>query len=160
MKKAKILALALCVLMLGTVVLSSCAKEKAAVHCTVSVVVEGETLFGPYEVTSEYPVDESAPTILKVAQDAFTANEVPSAATDDGRRLSSVTLDGTEYTAGNGEEGIYSWITTINGSEPSQGMAGDITANEGDVIVFTLNIQPYDDQTPTPDDYAEDETGN
>lgn len=147
MKKNRILALVLAVVMLGMVMVSCSKAEKVTVKGTVSLVIDGETKFGPYEVTCEGTVEE-VPTVLQAVNEALVLNEI--ASENDGMGLTSVTLDGTTYAKGNDETNIYSWYYTVNGAEPKAGRAGNNALVEGDEIVYIFHTEPInpDDLTP------------
>ncbi len=148
MKKMRVAALILSAVILGAAMVSCGNKaEKVSVKSTISVVVDGETKFGPVEVVSEGTA-EAVPTVLQAAQEAFIANEVPYEVTD--TSLKSVTLDGTVYAGGSDAVNIYTWLYTINGEEPEAGRASTIAVNEGDDIVFNYDVRPINPEDITP----------
>lgn len=147
MKKNRIMALVLAVVMLSMVMVSCNKAEKVSVKATVSLVVDGETKFGPFEVTSEGTVD-AAPTVLQAVNEALILNEI--ASENDGMGLTSVTLDGTVYAKGSDDVNIYSWYYTVNGAEPKAGRAGNNALVEGDEIVYIFEVRPIDPEDITP----------
>ena len=129
MKKFKLVALVLAVLMM-TACFVGCEKtEKVALNVTVTVIAEDDVLFGPVTIPMERPVDDM-PTILEAVQEAFILNEV--AYENDDMAILSISgladkVEG-DYT--------YWWEYTVNGEAPTSGRAGTITVADGDIIVY------------------------
>ena len=130
MKKFKLVALVLAVVMLTACFVGCEKKEKVIVNVTVSVIANDEVMFGPVAVTLEGDA-ENPPTILQCVQEAFILNDVPHE--NDEMAITSIN------NLADKEEGEYTywWDYTINGAAPASGRAGTIAAQEGDVIVYT-----------------------
>lgn len=150
MNKIRIIALAMAITMLA-LCMASCGGEKVSVNCSISVVVDGEEVFGPYSLTVQGPV-ENPPTVLQAAQEAFTVCEVPYEVDEDGLSLISVTIDGTVYAKTNDEENIYNWIYSADGVEPDSGRAGTNPVLEGQAITFVYNVTAMNPQEFSSDD--------
>ena len=133
MKKIKIFALVLAMAML-TLAAVSCggSVEKVTVNCTVSVSVDGETKFGPFDLPVTGDV-ENPPTVLQAVTEALQFNEV-NIEVDANSRISNITLDGTDYKSYADDTNIYGWIYLANGIEPETGTMAANLVNEGDVI--------------------------
>ena len=130
MKKLyKILAFALTILMLSACVIGCQPKTKQKVNVTVSVVVEGETILGPYMVELESDVD-NPPTILQAVREACILNDITEEADD--MAISTI----GEYSAKVEGEYTYFWEFTVNGVIPA-GRAGAVAVNANDEIVYT-----------------------
>ena len=106
MNKIRIIALVMAVAMLAMCMVS-CGGEKVSVNCNISVVIDGEEVFGPYNLTVQGPA-ENPPTVLQAAREAFTVCEVPFEVDEAGLSLTSITIDGTEYAKKSDETNIYS----------------------------------------------------
>ena len=126
---------------------------KVDIKGTISLSIDGEIVFGPYEVTCQGTVDEEGnpvetPTVLQAVNEALIMNEI--ASENDGMGITSVTIDGTTYANGNDEVNIYRWFYTVNGAEPKAGRAGNNALVDGDDIVYTFHTEPInpDDLTP------------
>ena len=154
MKKIRIAALVLAVVMLGMTMVACGSKgTKVDIKGTISLSIDGEIVFGPYEVTCQGTVDEEGnpvetPTVLQAVNEALIMNEI--ASENDGMGITSVTIDGTTYANGNDEVNIYRWFYTVNGAEPKAGRAGNNALVVGDDIVYTFHTEPInpDDLTP------------
>ena len=132
MKKFKLIALALAVLMLSACFVGCEKTEKVTVNVTVSVFANDEILVQPLAVPVEAPVDDPA-TILDCVRHAFELNAIEFEANE----MSITSIQGlADKVEG---DRTYWWDFTINGAIPETGRAGTITANEGDVIVFTYS---------------------
>lgn len=156
MKKIRFVALALVILM---VALSAAAcggenVEKVSVKCTVSAVVDGETKFGPFELTVEGTVD-NPPTVLRAAELAFQHNEITFTIADDGLGFKSITLDGEEYKNYADDVNIYGWYYTANGIEPENGRMGINLVAEGDVIELIYSATPFEPEYETETEAAQ-----
>jgi len=130
MKKFKLIALALAVVMLSACFVGCEKTEKVTVNAKVTFFANDEIMYGPAPV--ELTTDAATPpTILQMVQQALSLEGMPYA--DDGMSFTSINnLDDKvegDYT--------YYWEFTINGVAPETGRAGTITANNDDVIVFT-----------------------
>jgi len=148
MKKIKIFALVLAMAML-TLAAVSCGGpvEKVTVNCTVSVSVDGETKFGPFDLPVTGDV-ENPPTVLQAVTEALQFNEI-SAEVDSNNRLSVITLDGTDYKAYADDVNIYGWIYLANGIEPETGTMAANVVNEGDVIEVQYIVTPINPEDLT-----------
>lgn len=156
MKKIRFVALALVILMVALSA-ASCGGEKAekvSVKCTVSAVVDGETKFGPFELTVEGTVD-NPPTVLKAAELAFQHNEIVFTIADDGLGFKSITLDGEEYKNYADDVNIYGWYYTANGIEPENGRMGINLVAEGDVIELIYSATPFEPEYETETEAAQ-----
>lgn len=145
MNKIRIIALAMAVAMLAMCMVSCGGGEKVSVNCNISVVVNGEEVFGPYNLTVQGPA-ETPPTVLQAAQEAFTVCEIPYEVDENGLSLTSVTIDGTVYAKGADDTNIYTWAYTADGVEPEEGRAGTNAVLEGQSIVFNYIAEPIDPQ--------------
>ena len=145
MNKIRFIALAMAVAMLAMCMVSCGGGEKVSVNCNISVVIDGEEVFGPFNLTVQGPV-ETPPTVLQAAREAFTVCEIPYEVDEAGLSLESVTIDGTEYTKGADDVNIYSWLYTADGIEPEEGRAGTNAVLEGQSIVFTYHAEPINEQ--------------
>jgi len=143
MKKMKIVALVMAVVMLSMVAVSCVNEEDLVVinNVTVSVVIDGETKFGPYTLNVEGDV-ENVPTVLDALQQAFIKNEINSTVDASGYRIDSVTLDEVEYKKTMDESFIYGWVYTANGQEITDGNMGTNLVVENDVIVLEYVAEP------------------
>ena len=129
MKKFKLVALVLAVLMM-TACFVGCEKtEKVALNVTISVIAEEGVVFGPVTIPMERPADDM-PTILEAVQEAFILNEVAYENDD----MAILSINGLADKV----EGDYTywWEYTVNGEVPASGRAGTITVKDGDVIVY------------------------
>ncbi len=153
MNKIRIIALAMAVAMLAMCMVSCGGGEKVSVNCNISVMIDGEEVFGPYNLTVQGPA-ENPPTVLQAAQEAFTVCEIPYEVDENGLSLVSISIDGTEYAKGADETNIYTWVYTADGIEPEEGRAGTNAILEGQSIVFTYVAEPID-----PQEFSDDEGG-
>ena len=130
MKKFKLIALVLAVVMLSACFVACEKTEKVTVNVTVSVLANDEILVAPIAVPVEAPVDDPA-TILDCVIHAFELNDVEFVADE----MSVTSIKGlADKVEG---DRTYWWDFTINGAVPETGRAGTIAAKDGDVIVFT-----------------------
>ena len=144
----KIFALALALVMLTmTVVSCGGSVEKVTVNCTVSVVVDGETKFGPFDLPVTGDV-ENPPTVLQAVTEALQFNEV-NIEVDSNNRISNITLDGTDYKSYADDTNIYGWIYLANGIEPETGTMAANLVNEGDVIEVQYIVTPINPEDLT-----------
>lgn len=155
MKKSRIVSLLLAIVMLSMALVSCGGGSKIEVKGTISLMINDEIVFGPYEVACDAPVDEegniiedSAPTVLQAVTEALVMNEI--ASENDGMALKSVTINGSTYANGNDEEHIYTWYYTVNGAEPKKGRAGTNALVEGDEIVFIYEVRDIEPEDLTP----------
>ena len=148
MKKIKIFALVLAMAML-TLAAVSCggSVEKVTVNCTVSVSVDGETKFGPFDLPVTGDV-ENPPTVLQAVTEALQFNEV-NIEVDANSRISNITLDGTDYKSYADDTNIYGWIYLANGIEPETGTMAANLVNEGDVIEVQYIVTPINPEDLT-----------
>ena len=130
MKKFRIIAFAVAMLMLTASFVGCTTVEKVTLNAVVTIVVNGENLLGPVAVEVETTADEPV-TVLLAALTAFDNNEIDYVADE-----YSITSIG-EY-ADKTEGGYtYFWEYTINGEKVETGRAGTNQIKEGDEIVFT-----------------------
>lgn len=153
MNKIRIVALVMAVMMLGMCMASCGGGEKVSVNCNISVAIGEEEVFGPYNLTVQGPVD-TPPTVLQVAQEAFTVCEIPYEVDENGLSLTSITIDGTVYAKGADETNIYTWYYTADGVEPEEGRAGTNAVLEGQSIVFHYSSTPIN-----PQEFSEEDGG-
>lgn len=151
MNKIRIIALAVAITMLTLCMVSCGGGEKVSVNCSIAVVVDGEEVFGPFNLTVQGPA-ENPPTVLQAAQEAFTVCEVPYEVDDQGLSLTSITIDGTVYAKGSDETNIYTWLYSADGVEPDEGRAGTNAVLEGQAITFVYNVTPINPQKFSSDD--------
>ena len=148
MKKIKIFALALALVMLAMAAVScGSSAEKVTVNCTVSAVVDGETKFGPFDMTVTGDT-ENLPTVLQAVTEALQFNEI-NCEVDANNRISNITLDGTDYKSYSDDTNIYGWIYLANGIEPETGTMSVNTVNEGDVIELQYIVTPINPEDLT-----------
>jgi hypothetical protein len=153
MNKIRIIALAMAVAMLAMCMVACGGGEKVSVNCNISVQVNGEEVFGPYNLTVQGPA-ENPPTVLQAAREAFTVCEVPFEVDENGLSLTSITIYGNEYAKTTDETNIYSWYYVADGVEPESGRAGTNAAVEGQTYTFIYNVTPID-----PQEFSDDEGG-
>jgi len=153
MNKIRIIALAMAVAMLAMCMVSCGGGEKVSVNCNISVIIDGEEVFGPFNLTVQGPA-ETPPTVLQAAREAFTVCEVPFEVDEAGLSITSITIDGTEYAKKNDAENIYSWYYTADGIEPEEGRAGTNAVVEGQTYAFIYSVTPFDVQ-----EFSDDEGG-
>lgn len=147
------IALAMALVMLAMCMVSCGGGEKVSVNCNVSVQIDGEEVFGPFNLTVQGPA-ENPPTVLQAAREAFTVCEVPYEVDEAGLSITSITIDGTEYAKYNDEVNIYSWYYLADGVEPESGRAGTNPAVEGQTYTFIYNITPLN-----PEDFSSGDEG-
>ena len=150
MKKIKIFALALALVMLAMAAVScGGSAEKVSVNCTISAVVDGETKFGPFDMTVTGDT-ENLPTVLQAVTEALQFNEI-NCEVDANNRIANTTLDGTDYKSYSDDTNIYGWIYLANGIEPETGTMAENTVNEGDVIELQYIVTPINPEDLTSD---------
>ena len=76
MKKIRVAALAMAIIMLALCAVSCSKSEKLLVNCTISVMIDGELYLDGYAYQVQGTVDEP-PTVLQAASEAFTILEIP-----------------------------------------------------------------------------------
>ena len=150
MKKIKIFAMVLTLAML-TLIAVSCggSAETVTVNCTISAVVDGETKFGPFDMTVTGDT-ENPPTVLQAVTEALQYNEI-NCEVDANNRIANINLDGTDYKAYSDDTNIYGWIYLANGIEPETGTMAVNTVAEGDVIELQYLITPINPEDLTSD---------
>jgi len=129
MKKIKLLALALAVLMLSACFIGCEKVEKVSVEVTVSVIADDNVYFGPSKITVEGPVD-NPPTVLQAAVEALALGGMTYETND----FSILTIG--DYADKVEGEYTYYWEYLINQEAPKEGRASTIQVQNGDVIVF------------------------
>lgn len=145
MKKIRVIALIMAVVMLCMCMAACGGSNKVRVNCSVSVIIDGEELFGPYSLQVE-GTTENPPTVLQAAREAFTVCEVPFEVDENGYSFTSITIDGTAYAKGSDEENIYTWYYTADDVEPDSGRAGTNPVTEGQHIKFIYSATPINPQ--------------
>ena len=153
MNKIRLIALVMAVAMLAMCMVSCGGGEKVSVNCNIAVSINGEEVFGPFNLTVQGPV-ETPPTVLQAAREAFTVCEIPYEVDDNGLSLTSVTIDGTEYAKSMDDTYIYSWYYVADGVEPEAGRAGTNAVLEGQTITFIYHAEPLN-----PQEFSDDEGG-
>ncbi len=153
MNKIRLIALVMAVMMLGMCMASCGGGEKVSVNCNISVMMDGEEVVGPFNLTVQGPV-ETPPTVLQAAREAFTVLEVPYEIDENGLSITSITIDGVEYANGMDDTNIYIWGYTADGIEPEEGRAGTNAVVEGQNIAFHYYATPLN-----PQEFSEDEGG-
>ena len=149
MKKIRVAALAMAIIMLALCAVSCSKSEKVKINCTISVMIDGELYLDGYAYQVQGTVD-APPTVLQAASEAFTILEIPYAVDDSGLSLTSLSFDGIEYTGGpttnvDGVEGIGYWAYTADGVAPQSGRAGNNAVLEGQKILFTYEFWPNEE---------------
>ena len=158
MKKTRIAAIVMAILMLGASMISCAGGASKEVKCTLSVVVDGEYLVDSLEVPTKGSGDADPVVLdaLKIALDYLGVNyELGST------NLKRVMFDGKEYAEGRDAEGKnhWFWVYTCNGVEPENGSAAVNAVNEGDYIEFIYTSIPVEEEVETTDETEEtDET--
>ena len=148
MKKIKIFALAMTLVMLALAAVScGSSAEPVTVNCTVSAVVDGETKFGPFDMTVTGDT-ENLPTVLQAVTEALQFNEI-NCEVDANNIIANITLDGTDYKSYSDDTNIYGWIYLANGIEPETGTMSVNTVNEGDVIELQYIVTPINPEDLT-----------
>ncbi len=145
MKKIRVAALAIALVMLAITMVACNSAEKVSVNCTVTVICNDEVMLDGYNYTVQ-GTTENPPTILQAVLEACQTVEIPCESDDSGLSVQSFSFDGTEYANGSDEENIYRWYFTINGAEPKEGRAGNTQVQEGDAICYTYNVTPINPQ--------------
>ncbi len=137
MKKLRVAALMLALVILTLTMAACSGAEKVTVNCKVSVMVGDEYIVDnyAYAVTG---TTEAPPTVLQAVREACQALDIPTEADDAGLSLLSVTSDGTTYTSGSDGENINAWVYTVDGVAPESGRAGNNLVQEGQSICFTF----------------------
>ncbi len=140
MKKIRILALAVALLMLSACVVGCTKVEKVTVNAVVTVVDGEENILGPVNVAVESTADVPV-TVLMALTTALDNNEIVYTCTEDQLSISSIADRGDKN-----EDGMeYFWEYTINGEEVETGRAGTNTFEEGAQIVFTYVSESTED---------------
>ncbi len=138
MKKLRILAFAVALLMLSACVAGCTQVEKVTVNAVVTVVVDGENLLGPVNVAVESTADAPV-TVLMAATTAFDNNDITYVA--DEYSLSAI----SDYADKVDDGYTYFWEYTINGEKVKTGRAGTNVIEEGAEIVFTYVMESTED---------------
>lgn len=145
MKKIRVAALAIALVMLALTMAACSGAEKVSVNCTVTVVCNDEVILDNYAYTVQ-GTTENPPTILQAVIEACQTVEIPCEADENGLAVQSISYDGTVYANGNDEENIYRWYYTVDGVEPKEGRAGNTAIQEGQAICYTYNVTPINPQ--------------
>ena len=155
MKKIRVAALAMAIIMLALCAVSCSKSEKLLMNCTISVMIDGELYVDGYAYQVQGTVDEP-PTVLQAASEAFTILEVPYEVEDNGNNFYSISFDGIAYASGQttnaeGVEGIAYWEYTADGVSPKEGQAGKNAVLEGQNIMFIYSFWPNEEVVWTED---------
>lgn len=147
MKKIRVAALALAVIMLTLCMAACSGAEKVSVNCKISIILNDEVMLDGYEYTVQ-GTTENPPTILQAVREACQTVEIPCEVDDQGLSVVSFTFDGVTYASGSDGENIYSWYYTVDGVEPEagSGRAGNRAIEEGQTICYTYNATPINPQ--------------
>lgn len=145
MKKIRVAALALAVIMLTLCMAACSGAEKVSVNCKISVIINDEVMLDNYAYTVQ-GTTENPPTILQAVREACQTVEIPCEVDSNGLSLESLTFDGQAYANGSDEENIYRWYYTVDGVEPDTGRAGNTPVQEGQTICYTYNVTPINPQ--------------
>ncbi len=147
MKKLRVAALMLAMLILTLTMAACSGGDKVTVNCKVSVMVGDEYIVDNYDyaVTG---TTENPPTILQAVREACQAIDIATEADEAGLSLESVTSDGVTYANGNDGENMNRWVYTVDGVEPAanSGRAGNNAIQEGQSICYTFISVPIDPQ--------------
>ena len=149
MKKIRVAALAMAIIMLALCAVSCSKSEKVKINCTISVMIDGELYLDGYAYQVQGTVD-APPTVLQATSEAFTILEIPYEVDDSGLSLTSISFDGIAYSSGpatnaDGVEGIGFWEYTADGVKPQAGRAGNNAILEGQKILFSYEFQPNEE---------------
>lgn len=150
MKKIRVAALAMAIIMLALCAVSCSKSEKLLVNCTISVMIDGELYLDGYAYQVQGTVDEP-PTVLQAASEAFMILEIPYEVEDNGNNFYSISFDGNTYAAGMTADGsgIGFWEYTADGVAPKEGQAGINPVLEGQHILFTYQFEAMNEATWT-----------
>ena len=148
MKKIRIAAIVMALVMVCAGVISCGGGASKEVNCTMSVVVDGEYLVDSLEVPTKGSADAEPVVLdaLKIALD-YLGVEYELGSTN----LKRIVFDGHEYGEGRDAEGKnhWFWVYTCNGVEPENGSAAVNTINEGDYIEFIYTSIPVEEDVET-----------
>lgn len=157
MKRVKILALVMALLMLAAAFASCKSAPKQTMTCTVSVTAPDDPIVLNYSTTMTYAEGET-PKVLDVARQALDEMEIKYELdeTDDGQALgfySITTTEGTTYKVGYTDaekQYIGSWTYMVNDVVPESGRAGTNDAVDGSVISFFFEVASVEDLSNNP----------
>ncbi len=146
MKKIRIAALVLALIML-TLTMAACqASPKVSVNCKVSILVNGEYRLNGYAYTVE-GTEANPPTVLQACVEAFRLVNVDSALDENGTEIQALAIDGVTYAGGNDGTNYNFWEYTVNGELPQPGetaKAGNNPVKEGDEICYMFSSIPLE----------------
>lgn len=147
MKKIRVAALAMAIIMLAMCAVSCSKSEKVTVNCTISLMLGDELYIDGYAYTVQGTVDEP-PTVLQATSEALQILEFPYTVDDQNLSFTSITIDGVDYLTGMSADGTYigSWVYTADGVAPKEGRAGNTPILEGQHILFTFDQILVDEQ--------------
>lgn len=156
MKKIKISALIIAILMLTATVISCAPAASNEVNCTISVIAGDKAICDALDCPVKLNNGEN-PTVLQALEVAlqFLGDDYEF----DSTNLKRLMHDGVEYAAGIDESGenLWFWNYTANGVEPEKGSPAINVINEGDVIVFTYTSLPVENNEKTEDSEEDEE---
>ena len=143
MKKIRVAALAVALVMLCLAMASCGGSPKVSVNCTITVAAGEEPIITGYQYTVQ-GTEENPPTVLQATREALQLLEVAYEVDDDGQSFTSISSDGVDYKIGLDEAGenIWAWVYTVDGVEPESGRAGTNPVLEGQNIVFSYVATP------------------
>ncbi len=150
MKKIRVAALAIALVMLALTLAACSSAEKVSVNCTVTIICNDEVMLDNYAYTVE-GTTENPPTILQAVREACQTVEIPCEVDENGLGVESFSFDGTTYANTNDENNIYRWYYTVDGIEPESGRAGNTEIKEGQNICYTYNVTAIN-----PTEFSED----
>ena len=145
MKKIRIIALAIAMVMLCMTLAACNSSPKVSVTFTLSIVNGEEVYLDNYSYTVE-GTEAEPPTVLQAVREACQMVEIATEADEAGLSLGSLTYDGVtiENMSSDGEN-IYAWVYTVNG-EDAPGRAGQTAVQEGWHIEYSVFTTPINDQ--------------
>lgn len=147
MKKIRVAALVMAIVMLAMCAVSCSKSEKVTVNCTISVQIGDELYLDGYKYTVQGTVD-NPPTVLQAVSEVFQIVEFAYETDDAGLSLTSLSFDGVTYAAGMNAEGteIGFWEYSADGVKPKEGRMGTNAILEGQHILLTYDSQIVDEQ--------------
>lgn len=147
MKKIRVTALAMALVMLCLAMASCGGSPKVSVTCKLSVMVGDEYILDHYEYTVQ-GTEANPPTVLQATREALQLLEISYEVDDEGLSFTCISSDGVDYKTGLDATGenIGAWGYLVNGIEPESGRAGTNPVLEGQDIVFTYTTTPLNPQ--------------
>ena len=147
MKKIRVAALVMAIVMLAMCAVSCSKSEKVTVNCTISVKIGDELYLDGYAYTVQGTVD-NPPTVLQAVSEVFQIVEFAYETDEAGLSLTSLSFDGVTYASGMNAEGtaIGGWEYTADGVAPKEGRMGTNAILEGQHIMLNYFEQVLDVQ--------------